>query len=213
MNNNKYVYFDFDGTIADTMLIVAEIFNEIHQKYHLPPLTEAIGHQLRENHLLAMIRLLKIKFYQLPFILTDIKTRLNQRIKTIPVFEIKDLIKKLQNQGIKIGILSSNTVKNIDQISKNHQMNDFYEIISVPRLGGKATAIKKLLKKRNIQHNNFIYVGDEVRDIIAAKKANVKIISVTWGYNSKNILSHYQPDAIIENPDDGFEIICQFFNL
>jgi len=42
-------------------------------------------------------------------------------------------------------------------------------------------------------------VGDETRDIEAAKAAGFQSVAVTWGYNSKKVLENARPDFIVED--------------
>ena len=63
------------------------------------------------------------------------------------------------------------------------------------------------MKEKTIPHKDPIYVGDEIRDVDAAKKAGIKVIGVTWGYNTKNALSTAHPDHIVEKPEDLTSII------
>jgi len=48
----------------------------------------------------------------------------------------------------------------------------------------------------------MIYIGDEVRDIKAAKRAAVSVAAVTWGFNTKEALSKHEPDWLISTPDE-----------
>jgi phosphoglycolate phosphatase len=59
-----------------------------------------------------------------------------------------------------------------------------------------------MCKKHQIHHSEVIYVGDEDRDIIAAKKAKIKNIAVSWGYNSKNKLRQLNPDFLVNSPKE-----------
>jgi phosphoglycolate phosphatase-like HAD superfamily hydrolase len=49
--------------------------------------------------------------------------------------------------------------------------------------------------------SKVFYIGDETRDIEAAKKAGIKSIAVTWGYNTKAILDNSNPDFLCESTD------------
>jgi len=44
------------------------------------------------------------------------------------------------------------------------------------------------------------FVGDEVRDIEAGKKAGINTIAVSWGYNTKAALDKEHPDYLIDFP-------------
>ena len=60
--------------------------------------------------------------------------------------------------------------------------------------------MKKLLKNRNLSEFDVIYIGDEVRDIEAAKAAGIKMVAVSWGFNSPEILKTKNPDYLIDYP-------------
>ena len=47
-----------------------------------------------------------------------------------------------------------------------------------------------------------IYVGDETRDVEAARKAGVQIIAVGWGLNSRASLLLQNPDFIVDSPEE-----------
>ena len=45
----------------------------------------------------------------------------------------------------------------------------------------------------------MIYIGDEVRDIEAMKKAQVDLITVSWGWNSHELLVSHNPKVLINS--------------
>ena len=47
-----------------------------------------------------------------------------------------------------------------------------------------------------------MYVGDEVRDIEACRKVGVKIITVTWGWESPDAILKATPDFIAQTLKD-----------
>jgi phosphoglycolate phosphatase len=56
-----------------------------------------------------------------------------------------------------------------------------------------------VMKENNLIPEETVYVGDESRDINAAHKAGIKIISVSNGFESDIILNEFNPDALIPN--------------
>ena len=65
---------------------------------------------------------------------------------------------------------------------------------------------KKLLKKYKTDKSQTFYIGDETRDIDAAKKNGIYAVAVTWGFNSEKILLQHQPDFIARRPEDLLNI-------
>jgi phosphoglycolate phosphatase len=67
--------------------------------------------------------------------------------------------------------------------------------------------LTQVLKKQKIDKTEAIYVGDEIRDIEAAQKVGMKIISVTWGFNAKESLQKFHPDALADTPDEFLHFV------
>jgi phosphoglycolate phosphatase len=67
--------------------------------------------------------------------------------------------------------------------------------------------MKKIIKLERLDKDACIYVGDETRDIEAAHRAKLPIVSVTWGFNSKKILVKYKPDFLANQPNDLLKIL------
>ncbi len=68
------------------------------------------------------------------------------------------------------------------------------------------TSIKEMLEVEP-DPNRFIIIGDTPRDIICAKSAGMKCVSVTTGKFTAEQLAEYNPDLIIEsltNPENWF---------
>jgi len=63
------------------------------------------------------------------------------------------------------------------------------------------------LKSENLKSEEVIYVGDETRDIEAAKRTQIKAIAVSWGFNSKEVLAEHKPDFLIHKPHELIEVL------
>jgi len=90
---------------------------------------------------------------------------------------------------------------------KKNDLEVFDFVYSGRAVFGKSRLLKKLMKDKTIPHKNPIYIGDEIRDVDAAKKAGITVIGVTWGYNTKNALSTSHPDHIVDKPEELMDII------
>jgi phosphoglycolate phosphatase-like HAD superfamily hydrolase len=63
------------------------------------------------------------------------------------------------------------------------------------------------MKINNLSSEEVIYVGDETRDIEASKKINIKVIAVSWGFNSGEVLAKHNPDFLIHKPSELIEVL------
>ena len=53
----------------------------------------------------------------------------------------------------------------------------------------------------------MVYIGDEIRDIKASKKAKVPVASVSWGFNSAESLAEAEPDHLLHHPEELHKLV------
>ncbi len=190
----KYIVFDFDGTLADTFDVIKNIAMNEYGEYDIDvELFKSEGAK-------GMLKMLNIPRWKIPGMILNVtnKLRNSKNIKLFP--GIVDLLINLK-KDYKIGILSSNSKEIINDTLKEYDIENLFEFVySESSLFGKHSVLKRMCSKHNIDPLEVIYVGDEDRDIIAAKKANFKSIAVTWGFNSKEKLSRENPDYLVDSP-------------
>lgn len=204
----KAILFDFDGTIADALPILLKIVNGMSKKYGYHKVKKSQIDELK-NHSIrqALKEDAKLSFYKIPFFMKDIRKELKKQRINVEIFpEIKSVLLELsKNYGI--GIITKNSKKNVNYFLKKYNIDCIDIIVTDRSMYKKNHAIKKALKKLKIKRTQALYVGDEIRDIQACKKIKVKIISVTWGFNSKKALLKEKPDYIADKPKDIVNII------
>jgi phosphoglycolate phosphatase-like HAD superfamily hydrolase len=60
--------------------------------------------------------------------------------------------------------------------------------------------MNRLIRSENVIPSEILYVGDETRDIEAAKESGLRMAAVTWGYNSAVALSALNPEHLLQSP-------------
>lgn len=203
----KYVLFDFDGTLADTEQVNFEIFQKLSDQYNIRHISSNELSDIKKLNAIQLIDYLNIKKHKIPFMLRKGKKLLKNNIKSIELCKnnFEETLIELKNNGIKMAIVTTNSKTNVSIFLENHNINYFDYIIS-SSIFGKERKIIKFLKKDNINPNEVLYVGDEIRDINAAKNSGIKVASVTWGYNTIDSLLDYNPDYIINEPYELIKI-------
>lgn len=202
------IVFDFDGTIADTMSVVIRIANKFadHYGYRKIPLSDLP--KLREKRPSEVLKHLGISIFKLPIVVRKIRFEMNKEIVHLKtVVDIRETLEKLKKSGCILGILTTNSRENVMEFLKNNDLQLFDFVYSGRAVYGKSRLLKKLMHEKTIPHEDPIYVGDEIRDVEAAKKAGIRVISVSWGYNTKSALEKASPDYIVEKPEDLQTII------
>jgi phosphoglycolate phosphatase len=204
----KYVVFDFDGTIVDSKELGFHLLNDLSDKYRFNKISRSELDSLTKLPIKDRLKILNIPFYKVPSMVLDLKKNYKTIIQTIKPFDgIKEVVVSLKEQGIQSIIISSNTVQNITEFLIANDLNIFDNIYSQKNIFGKHRSIQGLLRYLNIKNKDIIYIGDELRDIVACKRVNVQIISVTWGIDSFELLQKACPDYIVHQPIEILEVI------
>lgn len=208
--NAKVIIFDFDGTIADTFDAIVRITNRLAVEFGYKPVSEEDIVKLRNLTSRQIVNQSGISIFKLPFFLKKVKDELNNEIQTVkPVRGIKEVLIDLKNQGNKLVIITSNSQENVNIFLENNDLiNSFSLVCSASTLFGKNKIINKFINQHNINFSQVIYVGDETRDIDAAKRSNIKVVGVSWGFNSKEVLAKQNPDFLIDQPNQLLEVIA-----
>lgn len=202
---SKTVIFDFDGTIADTFPIVEGIAHDIAKRYGIE-MTTAEG---RAIGLKQIIEQTQFPVFKIPQLLSEIKHRLGLKIKddVKPFQEIDGVLHSLAAK-FNLGIISSNSESNIKSFLEKYQYLSLFSYIHTDSsIFGKDLVLKRFCRKYQVKYCDIVYIGDEDRDIRAAKKLKIKIIAVTWGYNDKGLLEKENPDYLVDRPEQILEVL------
>lgn len=205
------VILDFDGTIADTFEAMLKITNRLAYEFGYQPLTPEDVHQLRQMSSREIIRRSRISAFRIPALIRRIKAELKEEIHQLHLIDgMNDALRGLTEKGNSLGIVTSNSQDNVHAFLKTHRLHDCFEFIhSGTTIFGKARVIHKILRRRGIPPQTVVYVGDEIRDIEAARKIPIRVVAVSWGFNSRESLSQQQPDMLVDHPHELIEAIAQ----
>lgn len=206
----KVIIFDFDGTIADTLDAIVKISNRLAADFGYKQTSLAEINYLKNLNSREIIKQSGISIFKVPFLVRKVKSELNKEIHCLkPIPGIKEALIEIKEQGEQLFIITSNSKENVILFLEKNNMQDLFNFIySGATLFGKSKIINNILKQQNINYEQVTYVGDETRDIEAAKKSKIKAIAVSWGFNSKEVLAAQNPDFLIHQPDELINIIA-----
>lgn len=205
MNKRRAIVLDFDGTIADTAPIIKSIYKNLSAKNGWTPLTEEAYANLRKGSLSDARKWSGIRFWQLPHVVRSAKKLVTLEAQNVAIFPgMVGLIRELDaDESVDLYVLSRNTQETITAVLERKNLSGELHVLTMRRLfGGKAATLKKLVKTHNYNRHNVWMVGDETRDIKAARKAGVKSIAVSWGIQDVSILKRYKPTKIVDTVDE-----------
>jgi phosphoglycolate phosphatase len=203
-----YLIFDFDGTLVNSFCNVIDKFNLLADEFNFRKIHSHEIEEMRNLSSRELIKFLRIPLYKLPTVIKKARKFIHADIQMLNSFEnLPHVLHKLRQAGIHLGILTSNSKENVVNWLQHHKLFDLFAFIHVEsNFFGKKRVLKKIMKTYQLAAAETFYVGDETRDIDAAKQSGMRSVAVTWGFNSEQVLLNYEPDFIARQPEDLLEI-------
>jgi phosphoglycolate phosphatase len=195
------IIFDFDGTIADSFDLVLDLF---YQLTNHPTFTASEIAEYKKLTFARALRKVKLPPRQIPFLLIKGRKIMASRLHEVKPFPgMKSALKGLHERGFQLLVISSNSNHNVETFLQDHGLHEYIDkVYGGIGLFSKAGALRKVMRQNKLKPVQCVYVGDEVRDIVAAKHARVRAAAVAWGYNDVSILKAHNPYFIIKIPAD-----------
>ena len=190
--------FDFDGTLANTLPWFESILDEVADKYGFRKANAAERAELRYRNAHDILKILGVPLWKLPAIMAHVRQMMRDGAPHVQLFDgIADALTTLRATGLRMTVLSSNSTTNVQRVLGPQATQWFDDFECGTDMFGKSAKLKRLLARHGIAPQRCILIGDEMRDIDAARKAGVHVASVAWGYNHVDALREHKPDDVI----------------
>ena len=210
MQNVKAIIFDFDGVINNGVEVHYDFYRDLCKSHNIePPFSSK--EEFREWVDPLDYR---TNYQNLGISLKDPRNiPYKEYIKQtgIPLVKgIREIIEKLSKKYV-LAIVSMNHKEIIEHQLEDYGIMKFFRVVmgngDVFKIKPHPQALLKCLEKLKLDNRDVIYIGDMVSDIETARNAKAKIISVTWGWSSKEELRKAQPDFVVDNPKELYSIV------
>jgi phosphoglycolate phosphatase len=201
--NYKLAGFDFDGTLADSADWFIEVLNHLAGEFHFKALSAQDREKMRGLHTREILKHLGIPMWKLPRIAARMRrlaARDRDQIRLFP--GIPALFEELHHHGVRIAVISSNSEENVRRIFGSKMTGFTTHFNCGASLFGKTTRLKAVLRRFKLSPSEAIYVGDELRDAIAAREANWHFGGVAWGYSSPEALLAHSPEQFFTRVEE-----------
>jgi len=170
-----------------------DVYNEIAEEYNFKKLNPSDFAKLGKLPIAKKCNGISLR--QIPLLVHKLNEKFKDNVSRVKVFDkMKEVLYTLEKEKYSLHIISSNTENTIKEVLQKNNLDIFESIYSSRNIFG-------------LHNDEIIYIGDELRDIEACKKAKVKIISVTWGFESADLLLTGNPDFLAKDPEDIIRII------
>lgn len=216
MKRYDYVIFDFDGTVTDTgegILKSLQYSFAAHGKPvpDLSDLKKFIGPPIHYSY---------VTYYGISEDeVGSYITKYRERYREKGIFEcyiydgMKEMIEKLRENGVKIGIASSKPIKLIYDVMAHLGITELFDAVSGTMFddsnhSGKADLVLEAMKKLGVaDKSRVLMVGDRYFDIDGAAGAGVDSCGVLFGYGSREEFEEHGATYIAESAKGIAEIV------
>ncbi len=209
----KAILFDLDGTLLDTNEL---IYNSFRHTFN-----EFVNREVSKSEITSLYgKPLEYSFSNY----TEDKELVNKMIKVYREYNLKhhdnmcapfdgvvELLTKLKNKGIKLGIVTS---KKKDTAVRGMEIGNiikFMDVIITPELTEKhkpdGEPALKACEILNVNPNETIMVGDSSYDLLCGKRAGCYTCGVYYTAINIEELLEVQPTYMIKHPLDILELI------
>ena len=205
----KIIIFDFDGVIVDSNNAYEHVFERLAKKYSVKIKKDEILHHFGEHpsRIIGDIFGSDKKIYQEYMKITSQK-KFIRKIRLIP--NSKKTLSKLK-KSYRLALASGAAKDTFFHILKKFALEVYFDVIlsgdDVKESKPSPEIIEKILKKNKIMNTEAIYVGDAPNDIIAAKRAGVKVAVVLTGVLNRKEAKAMKADYIIKDISKLEELI------
>lgn len=205
----KLIIFDLDGTLLNTIADLAAATNQALKHYGFPE------HEEKEYNFFVGNGINKLFERALPEEYRTEENIMKIRSQFIPYYDahnadlsrpypgIPDVLRELQNRGVKLAIAS-----NKYQAATTKLIKDFFPEINFSLVLGQRegvpskpdpTIVNEISAATQISKEDIAYVGDSCVDMETGKNAGVETIGVSWGFRPRKELEAYNPSFIADN--------------
>lgn len=194
--------FDLDGTLADSLPWFRRHVNGVADRFGFRRVTEDEIEPLRRLGSREILKQLDVPLWKLPLIARHMRRLKAEHIGDIPLFPGVDAtLRGLHETGLRLALVSSDNEANArTQLGASADHFAFFECGA--SIFGKAAKFRRVLRRAGVAPAQAIAIGDELRDIEAARAAGIACAAVTWGYAAPEALRALAPDLMFDRMDD-----------
>jgi len=190
-----------------------ELYNELAQRHGWKVLEPHAIASFRQMGLRERFLALEMPFYRLPLLGRELKRMYAARMDQVAWNPgVVEALHRLDKEGVSLGIVSSNSTTNIQKFLQRQEMSLIRSVHSVSGLFGKHRVLGRYLAEHALVPDQVLYVGDEERDVEAARRAGVRSIAVTWGADVEERLRSRGPARVVQTPNELSDGVLQLLD-
>jgi phosphoglycolate phosphatase len=199
----RLAIFDFDGTLADSFPVLLRALNAAASRYGFRPIDDREVDELRGRSPWEVMEHIEVGTWQLPMIMQFVRERMAREIDAVALFPgMHEVLEDLAAHGTRIAIVSSNSESSVRHVLGARLAALVCDYRCSVSMFGKRPKLRQVLAATRVEPHEAVAIGDEVRDLRAARAESIPFCAVAWGFTAVPALVAAAPDYIVGQVDD-----------
>lgn len=212
MKNFLFI-FDYDGVIVDSLDSCINTLNTIAGKHGIPGrISREIIGKMPSVMFDKAFETVGVPAEEYPRYHDEFMAGLRESASRTPVFAgITDIFRLIKEKG---HYLAVNTGNHRDTVSRRLSLTEAGNISDIitgaETPGSKSEKICAMMKSFSVLPENTFMIGDTMGDITEGKKAGVRTIAVTYGWQTPETLADTEPEFTCRDVQELNNLVSSF---
>ncbi|KYG19577.1 HAD family hydrolase [Bradyrhizobium sp. AT1] len=196
------VIFDLDGTLADSFPWFLRTINDIADRFSFRRVADEDIESLRHASTREILSRLEVPLWKLPAIARHARRLKAEAASEISLFAgVEAMLRTLADNGVQLALVTSDSEANArEKLGEAAALFSHFDCAA--SLFGKPAKFRRVIRRAGVEPAQVIAIGDEVRDIEAARAVGIACGAVCWGYAAPAALRALGPDHVFERMDE-----------
>ena len=200
--------FDLDGTLADSFPWFLRTINDVADHFGFRRVRDEEVEELRHASSREILARLEVPLWKLPAIARHARRLKAEAASEISLFAgVETMLQTLAGNGVQLALVTSDSEANArEKLGEAAALFSHFDCAA--SLFGKPAKFRRVVRRAGVEPAQVISVGDEVRDIEAARAVGIACGAVCWGYAAPAALRALAPDYMFAKMDEIAEALC-----
>ncbi len=200
--------FDLDGTLADSFPWFLRTINDIADRFGFRRVADQDIDGLRHASTREILSRLEVPLWKLPAIARHARRLKAEAASEISLFAgVETMLRTLADNGVQLALVTSDSEANArEKLGPSAALFSHFDCAA--SVFGKPAKFRRVMRRAGVELGQVIAIGDEVRDIEAARAVGIACGAVCWGYAAPAALRALGPNHVFERMDEIVGAVC-----